>query len=250
MNLLARRMAMIATLLACGLADRAFVGAAEPSAEAVRASLSKQGFPWYDTKKDDFRHLQPPKPPEPETKKSSGSTQQTSSVDPSAGSLFQSLQKILMWGILIAVIAVIAAVAVRTWQDSIFEKQDSTPEVAISLEALEALPEPVRKVNDLLGEAARLAELSDFAAAILFYYSWQLVQLDRQQHIELQKGKTNRQYRREVSAAQPDLVHIFSSSMRLFEDAFFGQLPIGREEFMQVWDQRGQFEFFPRGGRS
>lgn len=243
MNPLARSLFLLMALIACCQAIVPLADAAEPSEETARASLARRGFPWYDAKQDDFRHLDPPKHVEPSRPKNDDNPDDS-------GNLFQILQKILLWGVLITLIAAVAVIAVRTWQDSFFEPAHKPSEAAISLEALEALPEPVRKVHDLLGEAARLVAEADFAAAILFYYSWQLVQLDRHQHIELQKGKTNRQYQREVSASMPGLIDAFSPSRRLFEDAFFGQLPIDQLEFQQVWNQRHRFDFDSRRGRS
>jgi hypothetical protein len=75
-----------------------------------------------------------------------------------------------------------------------------------------------------------------------FYHSWQLTQLDRHGMIELQKGKTNRQYTAETKRSCPELVGLFRASIRLFEDAFFGHLEITRESFEEVWNQRAQFE--------
>ena len=51
---------------------------------------------------------------------------------------------------------------------------------------------------DLLAEARRHYQAGNYGAAIVYLFSFQLVQLDQRQIIRLAKGKTNRQYLREV----------------------------------------------------
>ena len=54
---------------------------------------------------------------------------------------------------------------------------------------------------------ARLYEKrGNFNQAIIYYYSYQLVTLDRRQVIRLAKGKTNRQYLRETGRRGPLLI--------------------------------------------
>jgi hypothetical protein len=67
------------------------------------------------------------------------------------------------------------------------------------------------------------------------------VQLDQREWIELARGKTNRQYARELSQTHPDLLPIFRKSIRLFEDAFFGKLPVSPEDFLEVWKSQNDF---------
>ena len=56
---------------------------------------------------------------------------------------------------------------------------------------------------DLLAEARRHYQAGNYGAAIVYLFSFQLVQLDRRQIIQLAKGKTNRQYLREVGPRDP-----------------------------------------------
>ena len=51
---------------------------------------------------------------------------------------------------------------------------------------------------DYLDEAQRLYRNGDYAQAIIYLFSHQLLQLDRRHWLRLVKGKTNRQYLREV----------------------------------------------------
>lgn len=106
-------------------------------------------------------------------------------------------------------------------------------------ERLAALPDGARLAgSDLLARAAAHAERGAFERAIVFFHAWQLLVLDRRGSLALARGKTNGQYTAEVAAASPALAPLFRRSSRLFEDAFFGDLPVGRADFLAVWDER------------
>ena len=93
---------------------------------------------------------------------------------------------------------------------------------------------------DLRGEAERNYREGNYREAIVYLYSYLLVQLDRRQVIRLTKGKTNRQYLREVRQ-RPELVPIFEPTMIAFEDVFFGDHPLSRGEFEKCWDRLDEF---------
>ena len=64
---------------------------------------------------------------------------------------------------------------------------------------VEALPFHVRAASgDFLAEARRLYDAGHYSEAIVYLFSYQLVQLDKHHVIRLAKGKTNRQYVRET----------------------------------------------------
>jgi hypothetical protein len=153
--------------------------------------------------------------------------------------------QILLWILLGVVVAIFVVALINGLRNArTIDEPGATPAAVatVSLQALEALPETTRGVRDLLGEAARLAAESAYGQAMTFYHSWQLMQLDKQGSLELQKGKTNRRYQAEVAESRPDLVDPFRLSTKLFEDAFFGHLEVRKEQFEQVWNQRGAFE--------
>jgi hypothetical protein len=107
---------------------------------------------------------------------------------------------------------------------------------------IESLPFPVTQGRrDLLAEARRHYEQGNYRQAIIYLFSFQLVRLDRQQIIHLAKGKTNRQYLREVGAQQT-LRRIIEHTMVAFEDVFFGNHAIDRERFEACWSRVGEFE--------
>ena len=72
-------------------------------------------------------------------------------------------------------------------------------EPAGGADRVESLPLAVdARRLDLLAEAQRCRERGDYGRAIIFLFSHQLLQLDKHGRIRLARGKTNRQYLREI----------------------------------------------------
>ena len=90
---------------------------------------------------------------------------------------------------------------------------------------IDALPFPPPDAGrlDFLAEAERCRREGDFDRAIVFLFSYQLLRLDRHGRIHLTRGKTNRQYLREIFAAP--LRGLVEQTMFLCEAAFFGHRP-------------------------
>lgn len=84
--------------------------------------------------------------------------------------------------------------------------------------------------TDLWSEVLRLRGLGDYSNAMVYLYGHSLVELDTASFIELQKGKTNRIYLRELSS-KPVLSNIQQRLMSRFEAVFFGLHQLKREEF-------------------
>ena len=76
--------------------------------------------------------------------------------------------------------------------------------------------------------------------AIIYAYAYQLMELDQHHAIELRKGKTNRQYLRELRS-QPRLRELLRGTMRAFEDVFFGHHTLSRPQFQRCWDGLEEF---------
>jgi hypothetical protein len=94
---------------------------------------------------------------------------------------------------------------------------------------------------DLLAEARRHYEAGNYGAAIVYLFSFQLVQLDRRQIIRLARGKTNRQYLREVGP-RISLRKLVEQTMVAFEDVFFGNRQLRRDRFESCWARLEEFE--------
>jgi hypothetical protein len=115
-------------------------------------------------------------------------------------------------------------------------------ETSRDVDRVEALPFKLRKpTGNFLDEARRLYEAGDYSEAIIYFFSYQLVELDRHHLIRLAKGKTNRQYLREVRP-RPNLHQILGITIVAFEDAFFGRKTLTREHFEQCWSRLGEFQ--------
>ena len=107
---------------------------------------------------------------------------------------------------------------------------------------IENLPFQVKRPNaNLLAEAQACYDRGEYNDAIIYLYSHQLIELDKRQAIHLTKGKTNRQYVRELRE-RPKLSNILESSVLLFEEAFFGRHSITRHQIDRCWNQLPDFQ--------
>ena len=93
----------------------------------------------------------------------------------------------------------------------------------------------------MLDQARNFYQAGNYAAAIIYLFSHQLVQLDRRQIIHLAKGKTNRQCLREVGQAEM-LRQLVGQTLVAFEDVFFGHHDIDRRRFEACWSRLPEFE--------
>jgi hypothetical protein len=92
----------------------------------------------------------------------------------------------------------------------------------------------------LLDEARRQYEAGNYNLAIVYLYSYQLIKLDQNQMLRLAKGKTNRQYLRELSS-RPEIYGIVAQTLVPFEDVYFGEHDLTRERFEACWNQVERF---------
>jgi hypothetical protein len=98
-----------------------------------------------------------------------------------------------------------------------------------------------RAKGDLLAQARYYYEQGNYAEAIIYLFSYQLVELDKFSVIRLSKGKTNRQYLRETSRAAV-LAGALERTMLAFEGVFFGRRGLDRAAFEACWNSLPQFE--------
>ncbi len=124
-----------------------------------------------------------------------------------------------------------------------FKKQEvAAPRVATRVDQVEALPFlKQRSLDDLLGQARQHYEAGDFNEAIIYLFSYQLVELDRHNLIRLGVGRTNRQYLRDLHG-RGAIRGLLEGTMIAFEDVYFGGRRLSREQFEHVWSRVGEFE--------
>ncbi len=182
-------------------------------------------YPWYDSSKDTLRRIDVKQQPLSST--SSGSS----------GSL-DGLQW-LGWTLIAVLLAFLAYLLIRGYlnrENSAAQGRFHQPPGTLAgVDRLEDLPFLLEApVDDLHSAARRAGEAGDYGRAIVYLYSHQLIELDKQQRIRLTKGKTNRQYVRELvdSAA---LSQMLRTTMIAFEDVFFGSQRLDRERFEECW---------------
>lgn len=102
--------------------------------------------------------------------------------------------------------------------------------------------------GDFLAMARKFMQENEFSKAIIYLYAHELLSLDEQHLIRLAKGKTNRQYLRELRP-QPSLQTLVEATVLLFEDAFFGKKRISEGQFLICWNQLTQFEALTKSAR-
>jgi len=228
---------------------------AQESSEADRAveeageSLRESGtYPWYDASQDGVKPIPLATSSEADSaNRNSKWTAQPSAATPGRLPRFSFLGGLLNWlgiTLLIVFLAVIAWLITKAFlRDEISEGvARKVIETSRDVDRVEALPFKLRKpTGNFLDEARRLYEAGDYSEAIIYFFSYQLVELDRHHLIRLAKGKTNRQYLREVRP-RPNLHQILGITIIAFEDAFFGRKTLTREQFEQCWSRLGEFQ--------
>jgi uncharacterized protein DUF4129 len=242
--------AALAVLLCAGLVSPVRAQETDESVVTGREAFGKRNYPWYDSSKDAAKPLrmgtdsqtrssQPGKGAKPKSNSQSGSSSGFSGI-----SLFGSALQVVGLFVLVALLAAIAALIV--WA---FLKNETTQSAGASVvtasrdvDRVEQLPFALKRTSgDFLAEAQRLAEAGNYSEAIVYLYSYLLVQLDKHHVIRLTKGKTNRQYLRETRP-RPNLAAILEPAMIAFEDVFFGKHEIDRERYEECHRQVGEFQ--------
>ena len=225
----------------------------EAAVEAGRDALAgRTRYPWYDRATDTVRPLD--LAPEANADSANRNSKwknkpQTSKAAPAArggsgfsffGPIAQTLGLILLVSLLLVIAYLVAKAFMRNEVASTAASQviESSHEV----DRVERLPFAVKRPGgDLLAEARAAYEAGNFSEAIIYLYSYYLVQLDKQHLIRLAKGKTNRQYLRELRP-QVQLAGLLETTMIAFEDVFFGKHPLPRERFEACWQRVEEFQ--------
>ena len=220
--------------------------------KAAREALNEHSFPWYDESADDLNSLRidPAAPPPeatdwnldfPEWDPTPTNRRWNWSFD------FWRIVQWIIWGLLIGLLISVLGYFIRavirdggfSFAGAPMADVDEPPRES---ERIENLPFPVeRPKSDLLAEARQHYESGDFGKAIIYLFSYQLVHLDKHQWIHLAKGKTNRQYLRELGNRRSRVQGMLQQSMISFEEVFFGNHTLDRQSFEICWQQLDDF---------
>jgi len=212
-----------------------------PVEDAAREALAD--FPWYDADKGELKRLDVEPPGDLANRDSKWLFTPPQWKFPKwLGTVF----KVLAWTLLIMLIVVLAFMLARTFMDldvGLPDRYKAGEDVSLSgdVDRVDALPFQLKRPQgDLLSEAQRLYDEGKYAEAMIYLYSYQLVQLDKSHVIRLTRGKTNRQYMREIRR-RSNLIELMQHSMVTFEDVFFGNHPLGRSSFESCWSRLEEF---------
>jgi hypothetical protein len=222
---------------------------AEEAVATAGDALQQSGsYPWYDRATDGVRTIPLANSSDADSaNRDSKWTAAPTTATPGRMPQVSFLGGLLNWvgvTLLIVFLALIAWLIAKAFlRDEVSEGvARKVVETARDVDRVEALPFKLRKpTSDFLTEARRLYEAGDYSEAIIYFFSYQLVELDRHHLIRLAKGKTNRQYLREVRQ-RPSLHSILGVTIIAFEDAFFGRKSITREQFEGCWSRLGEFQ--------
>lgn len=233
----------IVTLLVVGLTS---IGSAQeqetevaPAVQEGRDALRDTGsYPWYDDQADDVRRIvvQPPKP-------ASTSWSWLDFDLFSWGDWFTPMAWLFVAALASAVVFfLVRAYLMREQRAAMTNDDEIDLSVTDHLDRVDDLPMPIRRpTSDLLSEARRQYEAGNYAEAIIYLYSHQLLQLDRHHLIRLARGKTNRQYLGEI-ASRTGLRQLLETTMVIFEHTFFGKHPLDRSGFESAWKGLDEFD--------
>lgn len=213
----------------------------EDAIEFGRNGLTKSAnFPWYDSENDEAKPVdlgnteEPLQPYEWEIAKKKPNRRPFNF--PAIWPFLQAFAWVFLVTafVLLGLLAFRSFFGLRTNHEELDEEFDEVERIA-------QLPYPIRQPSkDLLEEAQYLYENGRYSEAIVYLFSYQLIQLDKAHLIHLTKGKTNRQYLAEIRRL-PALPKIVAHTMLAFEDVFFGQHDISKERFESCWGQRADF---------
>lgn len=221
----------------------------DQAVQSGRDALSRgwvwPSHPWYDRAADDAKLIPLPKP------SASWSFSWLNNFfnwlsTPFRWSLFGwdfafSLGQILLIVLLVVALIVLVRYLSRLYKEKTKHQDasqgDEAEDELSGIDRIEALPIPVlRRNGDLLAAAQEHYQRGEYREAIILLFAYLLLELDKQQVIRLAKGKTNRQYLREIGARQA-LRLLYVRTMELFEAVFFGDHDLRREAFEACFTQ-------------
>lgn len=234
--------------------------AADPG-DAAGKALRRANVRWYDPEKDSLRSIDANRATTSEdahksswdkgvatSTKGSLEFENSSSIWSlllaGAGELMQAMVYLLLACLALALIYVLLRFYLhRDLRNAATATADEADDAASDPQyQLDNLPFQIqRPVSDLLTAARQCYEQGMFGQAMVYYFSFQLVELDRHQWIHLTKGKTNRQYLRELRE-NPGLSSLLFRSMNAFESYFFGHHELQRDDFEDCWNSLSDFQ--------
>lgn len=229
------------------LASPTFADDFDPVESGGEALRQRGDLPWYDAEKDEIQSVEvsPPKvpPDRPDVEQRlSGQTGGNLSGGGWLAMLLQALTlSLLAAGLIVGLVFLIRSLLASANRSELEELPDESRRFTSHIDRMEQLPIPLRRADgDLLGETRRQYEAGNYNEAIIYLYSYLLVELDKAQRIRLLRGKTNRQYLWEIRETPP-LRELVEQTMIAFEDVFFGDHDLDRGRFETCYHRLDEF---------
>jgi hypothetical protein len=220
--------------------------------DAGLESLKRQSLPWYDAQTEQVKPVELEARDDPRSGLRGTIAEKTKKKKKKANrnwtwdwGLSEGLGTFLYW-LLWIVLGVAFAILVVWVVRNIDVKQPSAREETKSgrslAQSVAQLPFQVEVGDeDFRSLAAKAFHANDYRQAIIWLFSHVLISLDQKNLIRLKKGKTNRQYLREL-ASERQLSSYYADVMVPFEATFFGDKDLNREQFASCWDGLNHFE--------
>jgi hypothetical protein len=208
--------------------------------DSARKALTDGHNPWYDSQTDSLQAM------ELEAPERSTNLGDWSWLLSALSDILVGLVYVLLGLAVAAIVGLLIwfALKIKRGDKVVRKRQDDAVEVLDQVEALPFMAE--RSRDDLLGQARRHYEQGNYSEAIIYLFSYELVELDKFSRIHLAKGKTNRQYLRELAGAAPPRAPL-ERTLLAFESVFFGRRTLDRGAFEACWNELPQFEAQLRG---
>ena len=227
-------------------ASASFAASDEPSEERKTEkyfdkATKKFSPPWYSSKDDAVVFLPQKKErkSEPEPVRNNDNVKPSKPMNPGVASKVLSVW--LPIATLVVLLAILGWLAARALRERAARRRFKEGELLKRKRRIETLAVEARERYDDLETAAEEAlGRGDLRSALIFFFSWILVEMDKRDAVVLDKGKTNLEYWRELEG-RPRLRDIYHNVMKRFERVYFGGFSISRQEFDKVWNLRGPF---------
>ncbi len=230
-------LAFLCALAAVPADARDSKNADDPREEAQKLEkvAERNTAPWYSSKEKRLRYLPLKKVKErPERK--------TPMFEfPEVGQIFQDLYYVIGTIACVALACLILWIVRHVWKKAALARKPQEDPAARARRLNALTEESAQRYDDLLNAATDALTRGDLRAATIFYFSWLLVEMDKREFVYLDKGKTNLEYWRELEGVD-ELRAIYRTTMRVFENTYFGAVPLSREEFDKIWALRPRFE--------
>lgn len=204
----------------------------ELSAANLDKALEKQRTPWYSAEDKEYVYLPIFRQ---EVKYDPG--------DPSKNPFWEKLFTIILPAVFFTIVfGVLLWITIRKIREKSAFKRLRLDEIACRQRRLETLAEEAKsRYDDLQGAALEAYNAGDLRGAIIFYFSWILVEADKRELIWLDKGKTNLEYWRELDG-NPEVQRFYRVIMDEFELVYYGGRSISKREFEELLGNRTYFE--------